>query len=221
MERPQVQIQDLSKWYQVDGRRIVILDRISLTIEKGEFIAIMGPSGSGKTTLMNIIGCLDRPSSGQYMLYGKDVGNLDDDRVSELRNLHFGFVFQTFYLIPYITVLENALLPSLYQPHPFLRAQAEELLERLGLKDRLHFKPNQLSGGQQQRVAIARALINAPEIVLADEPTGQLDTATGGEIMDLLQEANQEARTIIVVTHDAEVASYASRKVRILDGKLQ
>jgi ABC-type lipoprotein export system ATPase subunit len=170
---------------------------------------------------MNIIACLDRPSSGQYLLDGKDVGNLDDDRVSELRNLHFGFVFQTFYLIPYITVLENALLPSLYQPHPFPRAQAEELLERLGLKDRLHFKPNQLSGGQQQRVAIARALINAPEIVLADEPTGQLDTATGGEIMDLLQEANQEGRTIIVVTHDAEVASYASRKVRILDGKLQ
>jgi ABC-type lipoprotein export system ATPase subunit len=220
-QTPQIQTQDLCKWYQVDNRRVMILDHINLTIERGEFVAIMGPSGSGKTTLMNIIGCLDRPSTGRYLLDGNDVVDLDDDRISELRNRHLGFVFQTFYLIPYISVLDNTLLPSLYQARSSPKPRAEELLGRLGLRERIHFKPNQLSGGQQQRVAIARALINAPEIILADEPTGQLDTTTGEEIMDLLQEANQDGRTIIVVTHDAAVASYAGRTIRILDGKLQ
>ncbi len=181
---------------------------------------IMGTSGSGKTTLMNILGCLDVPTAGRYIFAGKEVSNLTDDELSVIRNEHIGFVFQNFYLLQYATVLENVLLPTLYveRRRDSIEKRANELLQLVGLKDRIKFKPTQLSGGEQQRVAIARALINDPELILTDEPTGQLDSNTAREIINLLMKMNELGKTLVIITHDQDVASYAKRIIHIRDG---
>jgi len=213
-------MEDIRKAYIMGDLEIEVLKGINLSIEKGEFVAIMGTSGSGKTTLMNIIGCLDVPTSGRYILSDREVSNLTDDELSEIRNEHIGFVFQNFYLLPYATVLENVLLPSLYfKDH---RDNAEKhatgLLRLVGLAERAKFRPNQLSGGEQQRVAIARALINEPDIILADEPTGQLDSKTAKEIMEIISTMNEKGKTVILITHDSAIAAYAKRLIQIKDG---
>lgn len=201
---------------------IKVLKGISVDVPQGEFVALQGTSGSGKSTLLHIIGLLDRATSGTYELLGKDVSALDDDHQSDLRNLSLGFVFQSFYLIPYATALENVILPGLYsgRPRSELVARAEHLMEQVGLADRMDFKPSRLSGGQQQRVAMARALLNEPKIILADEPTGQLDSATSGEIMKLFQTVHDAGTTIVLVTHDEDVAREAGRIIRLHDGKI-
>ncbi len=213
-------MEDVRKTYMIGNVPVEILKGLNLKIEKGEFVAIMGASGSGKTTLMNIIGCLDIPTSGRYILAGKEVSSLSDDELSVIRNEHIGFVFQNFYLLPYATVLENVLLPTLYieTRKDSLEKRASELLKMVGLEERMRFKPNQLSGGEQQRVAIARALINEPDLLLADEPTGQLDSKTAGEIMQLLKDMHAKGKTIIVITHDPVIAGYAQRIIHIKDG---
>jgi len=213
-------LEDIRKTYRMGNLDVEVLKGINLKIETGEFVSIMGTSGSGKTTLMNIIGCLDVPTSGRYVLTDKDVSHLTDDELSVIRNGHVGFVFQNFYLLPYATVVENILLPTLYVEHHRDGAEkhAQELLHLVGLEERAKFKPTQLSGGEQQRVAIARALINNPELVLADEPTGQLDSTTSTEIMGLFRKMNEQGKTILLITHDAAVASYAKRIVHIRDG---
>ncbi len=213
-------LEDIRKSYKMGDADIEVLRGIDLQVEKGEFLAIMGTSGSGKTTLMNIIGCLDVPTSGRYILADKEVSRLSDDELSLIRNEHIGFVFQNFYLLPYATVLENVLLPSLYveKRRDNFEQKAVELLQIVGLKERMKFKPPQLSGGEQQRVAIARALINEPDLLLTDEPTGQLDSKTAVEIMDLIVEMNKNGKTVIVITHDPNIAAYAGRTVRISDG---
>ena len=213
-------LEDIRKSYKMGDTDIEVLRGINLQVEKGEFVAIMGTSGSGKTTLMNIIGCLDVPTSGRYMLADKEVSRLSDDELSLIRNEHIGFVFQNFYLLPYATVLENVLLPSLYveKRRDNFEQKAAELLQTVGLRERMKFKPPQLSGGEQQRVAIARALINEPELLLTDEPTGQLDSKTAVEIMDLLVQMNKNGKTVIVITHDPNIAGYAGRTVGIKDG---
>ena len=213
-------LEDIRKSYKMGDADIEVLRGIDLQVEKGEFLAIMGTSGSGKTTLMNIIGCLDVPTSGRYILADKEVSRLSDDELSLIRNEHIGFVFQNFYLLPYATVLENVLLPSLYveKRRDNFEQKAVELLQIVGLKERMKFKPPQLSGGEQQRVAIARALINEPDLLLTDEPTGQLDSKTAVEIMGLLVEMNKNGKTVIVITHDPNIAAYAGRTVRISDG---
>ncbi len=206
-----------------EGRRGVhVLKGISLEIARGEFMALQGTSGSGKSTLLQIIGLLDRATSGSYRLLGHDAQGLDDDAQSDLRNQALGFIFQSFYLIPYATALENVVLPGLYShtPRSELRRRAAELLERVGLGDRMDFRPAGLSGGQQQRVAMARALLNEPDIILADEPTGQLDSRTSREIMALFQDVNESGKTIVLVTHDEEVARVAQRTVHLADGKI-
>ena len=213
-------LEDIRKSYKMGDTDIEVLRGINLQIEKGEFVAIMGTSGSGKTTLMNIVGCLDVPTSGRYVLADKEVSRLSDDELSLIRNEHIGFVFQNFYLLPYATVLENVLLPSLYveKRRDNFEQKAAELLQTVGLRERMKFKPPQLSGGEQQRVAIARALINEPELLLTDEPTGQLDSKTAVEIMDLLVQMNKNGKTVIVITHDPNIAAYAGRTVGIKDG---
>jgi putative ABC transport system ATP-binding protein len=214
-------LQDVRKSYTIGDEAVEVLKGINLQVEYGEFLAIMGPSGSGKTTLMNILGCLDVPTSGQYFIAEKEVSRLSDDELSVLRNEHIGFVFQNFYLMPYATVLENALLPTLYmEKHRDggTGKRAMEILDLVGLKDRAKFKPNQLSGGQQQRVAIARALINNPEMILADEPTGQLDSKTAREILELLSRMNETGKTVIVITHDPVTAAFAGRTIHLKDG---
>jgi putative ABC transport system ATP-binding protein len=214
-------LEKVKKTYTIGEDAVEVLKGIDLRIDQGEFAAIMGPSGSGKTTLMNILGCLDVPTSGQYILAGNEVSHLSDDELSVLRNEHIGFVFQNFYLMPYATVLENVLLPTLYaerQTDGKTGKKAFEILDLVGLTDRAKFKPNQLSGGQQQRVAIARALINNPEMVLADEPTGQLDSKTAAEIMGLLNRMNERGKTVIVITHDPATAAYAKRIIHLKDG---
>jgi len=214
-------LEDVKKTYRIGEEEVEVLKGINLRIDRGEFIAIMGPSGSGKTTLMNILGCLDVPSSGRYTIADKEVNSLSDDDLSVLRNEHIGFVFQNFYLLSYATVIENVLLPTLYVERArdgVARKRALEILALVGLGDRGKFKPNQLSGGQQQRVAIARALINDPDLILADEPTGQLDSKTAEEIMKLLAAMNERGKTVAVITHDSAVAAHARRTVRILDG---
>jgi putative ABC transport system ATP-binding protein len=216
-------MRDVTKAYRIGTEDVAVLRGVDLDIEGGEFVAIMGTSGSGKTTLMNLIGCLDVPTSGRYVLADKEVSGLSDDELSEIRNEHIGFVFQSFYLLPYATVLENVLLPTLYKERSKDgdgRKRAVSLLRLVGLEDRARFRPNQLSGGQQQRVAIARALVNDPEILLADEPTGQLDSSTAREIMALLTDMNRRGKTVIVVTHDAEIAGYAKRVIQIRDGMI-
>lgn len=215
-------IEGLTKSFKMGEQEVHVLRGIDLKIKKGEFAAIMGPSGSGKTTLMNIIGCLDIPTSGVYILAGKEVSNLTDDELSIIRNEHIGFIFQSFFLLPYATVIENVLLPSLYVEKDSIdfKKRAKEILKLVGLEDKMKYKPNQLSGGQQQRVAIARSLINDPDLLLADEPTGQLDSTTSTEIMNLLKEMNNKGKTVILITHDQNVAKYANRIINIVDGKI-
>jgi ABC-type lipoprotein export system ATPase subunit len=213
-------MEDVRKTFRMGDDAVEVLRGIDLAIAPGEFAAIMGTSGSGKSTLMNLIGCLDVPTSGRYLLAGREVLGLQDDDLSELRNAHIGFVFQSFYLLPYATVLENVLLPTLYREsakdHP--EDHAIELLRLIGLEARMRFRPNRLSGGEQQRVAICRALMNDPELLLADEPTGQLDGRTAVEIMNLFVKMNERGKTVIVVTHDPAIAAYAKRIIRIRDG---
>lgn len=199
---------------------IEVLKGITLGIDRGEFVALQGTSGSGKSTLLHIIGLLDRPTDGIYRLLGQDTSTLDDDKQSDFRNLSLGFIFQSFYLIPYATALENVILPGLYsgKPRTELQARAELLLEQVGLSDRMDFRPSRLSGGQQQRVAMARAMLNKPDIVLADEPTGQLDSTTSAEIMKLFHTVHEAGQTIVLVTHDEDVAGEAGRIIRLSDG---
>jgi putative ABC transport system ATP-binding protein len=214
-------MENVKKTFTIGGDvSVEVLKGVNLNVDKGEFIAIMGTSGSGKSTLMNLIGCLDVPTSGRYLLAGREVLGRQDDDLSELRNAHIGFVFQSFYLLPYATVLENVLLPTLYREKALSHAEkrAVDLLHLVGLEKRMHFRPNRLSGGEQQRVALCRALMNDPEMILADEPTGQLDSKTASEIMSLLAEMNKQGKTVILVTHDAAIASYARRVIHIKDG---
>jgi putative ABC transport system ATP-binding protein len=215
-----ISLKDITKTYHLESLEVPVLKRINLSIEQGEYVAIMGASGSGKSTLMNIIGCLDRPTSGQYFLAGQDLTTLDDDELADIRNQYIGFVFQQFNLLPKLTSLSNVMLPMIYADVDKLQRieQATAALVQVGLKDRLQNSPNQLSGGQQQRVAIARALVNHPALVLADEPTGALDSTTSKEIMDLLTELNQQGTTIAIVTHDANVAARTKRIIRMVDG---
>jgi putative ABC transport system ATP-binding protein len=215
-----ISLKDITKTYHLESLEVPVLKRINLSIEEGEYVAIMGASGSGKSTLMNIIGCLDRPSSGQYFLAGQDLTKLDDDELADIRNQYIGFVFQQFNLLPRLTSLANVMLPMIYADVDKSQRveQATEALVQVGLSDRIQNRPNQLSGGQQQRVAIARALVNHPALVLADEPTGALDTKTSEEIMNLLTELNQQGTTIAIVTHDANVAARTKRIIRMVDG---
>lgn len=217
-----IDLRNIRKSYFVGDRELPILKGIDLSITRGEFVILMGVSGSGKTTLMNIIGLLDKQTEGDYTFAGTRVDGLDDERLADMRNTYIGFVFQQFFLLPYLDAIENVLIPIVYSKkgikHP--REKAKMLLGKFGLEQRIHNKPSQLSGGEQQRVAIARALVNDPEIILADEPTGALDSKTGGEIMDLFQMLNEEGKTIIVVTHDPKLATFGKRLVRIEDGAI-
>lgn len=219
---PIIDLEQIGKIYLQGDLTIEVLKGIDLSVAPGEFIALQGASGSGKSTLMHILGLLDRPSSGRYLFQGQNVAQLADDRLSELRNQQFGFIFQSFYLVPYVTALENVMLPGLYSTTPTreLRQRAQHLLEQVGLADRMHFRPSQLSGGQQQRVAMARALINDPPLLLADEPTGQLDSTTSAGIMELLREMHHQGRTVILVTHEAEVSAAAERIIVLHDGRI-
>lgn len=217
-----IEARGLGRVYPSGQGALTALHNVSVEIASGDYVAVMGPSGSGKSTFMNLIGCLDRPNSGRVLIDGVDVGRLDDDRVSRLRNRLIGFVFQSFNLLPRADALANVELPMLYAglPRARRRARARELLMRVGLAERMDHTPAQLSGGQQQRVAIARALANTPQLILADEPTGALDSRTGAEIMDLFDELNREGLTIIMVTHDETVARRARRILRFSDGRL-
>lgn len=215
-----IRVQDVWKTYQVGEQQVHALRGLSLDIEKGEYTALMGPSGSGKSTLMNMLGCLDTPTSGQYHLAGEDVGQLDDDALADIRNRRIGFVFQTFNLMPRYTALENVALPMVYAGvSKAERVQrATEVLKQVGLADRMDHRPNELSGGQRQRVAVARALVNRPDLLLADEPTGNLDTKTSIEIMALFEEIHAAGNTVIIVTHEEDIAAHTKRVVRLRDG---
>ncbi len=216
-----IEIRKLSRTFHQGELEVRVLKEINLAIDAGEFIAIMGASGSGKSTLMYIIGCLDSPTSGSYFLEGRDVSVLDDDSLSHIRNESLGFIFQSFYLIPYLSVLENVLVPTLYSSRSLnFRDRAMDLLKEVNLEERTGFLPAELSGGQKQRVAIVRSLINDPEIVLADEPTGQLDSRSSGQVMEILSRLNRQGKTIILVTHDPETASYAKRTIFLKDGRI-
>ncbi|MGH7561490.1 MAG: ABC transporter ATP-binding protein [Gemmatimonadales bacterium] len=216
-----IELADLRKTYRKGGEEIHALDGVSLTIARGEFLAIVGPSGSGKSTLMNVVGLLDRPDSGRYLMDGRDVGTLTPDEQASVRNRRIGFVFQLFHLLPRTTAVENAELPLVYSDRPAPRGLGLQALKRVGLADRASHLPGELSGGQQQRVAIARALVLEPDIILADEPTGNLDSRSAGEILEVFRELNASGTTIVVITHDAEVARYAARTIAIADGRLR
>ncbi|OUM97729.1 MAG: macrolide ABC transporter ATP-binding protein [Paenibacillaceae bacterium ZCTH02-B3] len=219
---PLILMEDIRKTYRMGSETIHALNGIDLRVNHGDFVAIVGPSGSGKSTLMNVMGCLDTPTSGKYLLDGADVTRLSDNRLAEIRNRKIGFIFQNFQLLPRLTALQNVELPLIYRGVPARerREKAVETLRRVGLGERLHHLPGQLSGGQQQRVAIARALVGDPPLLLADEPTGALDTKTSRDLLDLLQRLNEEGRTIVLITHDPEVAARAKRIVRITDGTM-
>jgi len=217
---PLIRFQKISRRYQMGAETIHALRDVSLEIQRGEYVAIMGPSGSGKSTLMNLIGCLDTPTGGEYELNGVQVSQMDDNQLADIRNKEIGFIFQTFNLLPRSDALRNVELPLIYSGMAAeeRRAVALEALRNVGLADRIHHRPNELSGGQRQRVAVARALVNRPSILLADEPTGNLDTKTGAEIMALFAELSKQGNTIIVVTHEEDVAKHARRILRIRDG---
>lgn len=218
-----IHLEDLRKSYYLGKQELPVLKGIDLEIEKNDFVALMGPSGSGKSTLMNILGCLDTLSSGKYILNGKDVSQLPDDALAEIRNQEIGFVFQQFNLLPRLTALENVALPLIYAgvPKKERNERAMEMLGKVNLQDRSHHKPNELSGGQIQRVAIARALVNNPSIILADEPTGNLDSKTSTEIMHLISEIHKLGNTVVLVTHEEDIAGYAHRVVRLKDGIIE
>jgi putative ABC transport system ATP-binding protein len=215
-----IRLQNISRLYQMGSETIHALRDVSLEIERGEYVAIMGPSGSGKSTLMNLLGCLDTPTSGTYELNGVNVSDMDDNELAEIRNREIGFVFQTFNLLPRSNALRNVELPLIYSGMggEERRRTALETLSQVGLADRVHHKPNEMSGGQRQRVAVARALVNSPSIILADEPTGNLDSKTGEEIMALFAELSRKGNTIFVVTHEEDIARHAQRILRIRDG---
>ena len=218
-----IDIVDVRKVYEMGENAVNALDGVSVQIGAGEYVAIMGPSGSGKSTLMNIVGCLDTPTSGSYKLRGTEIRNRDDDELARIRNQEIGFIFQTFHLLPRADALHNVELPLIYAGRPATerRERARTLLDMVGLSDRMHHRPNELSGGQRQRVAIARALVNSPSIVLADEPTGNLDSRTGFEIMALLDEIHRKGNTVILVTHEEDIAAHAHRVIRLRDGRIE
>jgi len=218
-----IRTDDLWKTYQMGSETIHALRAVTLEIERGEFLAVMGPSGSGKSTLMNILGCLDSPSRGDYHLNGKPVSTMDDDALAHIRNREVGFVFQVFNLLPRATALHNVEMPLIYSHVPAVERlrRASEALEIVDLKDRIDHRPNELSGGERQRVAIARALINKPSIILADEPTGNLDSKTSHEIMELLTKLHRDGNTLILVTHEDEISAYADRVIHLLDGQVE
>lgn len=218
-----IEIKELKKIYEVGGQEIQALRGVDLSISEGEFVAIMGPSGSGKSTMMNVIGCLDHPDTGKYYLDGYSILDARENELSEIRNQKLGFVFQKFYLLPRTTALANVELPMMYAgiPAKERRERAVEALRSVGLAERMYNKPNELSGGQQQRVSIARALVNNPVILLADEPTGALDTKTSIEIMELFQGLNEQGKTIVLVTHELEIAEYAKRLISFRDGNIE
>lgn len=217
-----VNMQNICKSYYMGEEELKILHEVNLKVNSGEFLSILGPSGSGKSTMMNIIGCLDVPSSGNYILSGNNINDLDEIDLAKARNKEIGFVFQSFHLLPRMTALQNVELPLIYSglPSSERKKRAEAILKRVGLEDKMRNLPNQLSGGQQQRVAIARALVTEPTILLADEPTGALDQKTGAQVMELFEELNKDGRTIIMITHDNDIARHAKRVVKILDGYL-
>lgn len=217
-----LRLNDLKKYYQMGETTVRALDGVDLSIQKNEFIAVMGASGSGKSTLLNILGCLDTPTEGSYVLNGTEVSHLDDDELSVIRNEHLGFVFQSFNLLPRYNALKNVTLPLMYSERSpgEHKERAVEMLELVGLGNRMHHRPSQLSGGERQRVAIARALVNEPDIIMADEPTGNLDTSTSTEIMALLQQLHTRGQTIIMVTHEKEIAAYATRVILLKDGRI-
>jgi putative ABC transport system ATP-binding protein len=223
MAEPVIETQDLAKDYRLGAHVVHALRGVSVTIDAGELVAIMGPSGSGKTTLLNVVGLLDSPSTGSYKLVGDEVAKLSDRKRSQLRNKRFGFVFQIYNLLPRLTAAENVMIPLIYGgvPRRERRPRAEAALEAVALKDRMRHRPSELSGGEQQRVAIARALVNEPSVILADEPTGNLDSKSGAAIMDLIQQLHRERKvTVVLVTHDASVAARAERTVQLKDGQV-
>jgi len=223
MPDPILQLSEIRKSYFLGKQELPVLKGITMNIKKNEYVALMGPSGSGKSTLMNILGCLDSPTAGSYILNGKDVSKMDDGELAEVRNKEIGFVFQQFNLLPRLTAAENVALPLIYagvSRQERIR-RAEAVLEKVKLEDRMHHKPNELSGGQCQRVAIARALINNPSIILADEPTGNLDSRTSYEIMDILGKIHTDGNTVIIVTHEEDISEYAHRVVRLKDGQIE
>jgi len=217
-----IRLQDISRFFQVGTEIVRALVDISLNIYRNEFVALMGPSGSGKSTMMNLLGCLDTPTKGSYFLNGVDVSKMSDNELADVRNKEIGFIFQTFNLLPRSTALDNVILPLIYAGIPKIKRvlKAKETLEQVQLGDRINHRPNELSGGQRQRVAVARALVNSPSIVLADEPTGNLDSKTSIEIMGLLEEIHRQGNTIILVTHEEDIALHAHRIIRLLDGRI-
>ena len=218
--RPLVELDQVRKVYGSGPAAVVALAGVSLTVHAGDFLAVMGPSGSGKSTLMHILGCLDSPTSGGYLFAGDDVGRLSEADLAYVRNRRIGFVFQQFHLLPRLTAWRNVELPLLYREAQGRRAAALRALEQVGLADRVEHRPTEMSGGQQQRVAIARALVTDPDLILADEPTGNLDSGSSHEILAMLQRLNQDGRTVVLITHDAEIAKTANRRVRMRDGRL-
>jgi putative ABC transport system ATP-binding protein len=225
MSQPLIKVQDLTKVYQMGEVEVHALRGVSIDIEQGEWVAIMGPSGSGKSTLMHIIGCLDTPTDGSYLLNGVNVGKMNDDQLASIRNREIGFVFQTFNLLSRATALKQVMLPLQYSRNGVApaerRKRAVEVLEKVGLGDRLKHRPTELSGGQQQRVAIARALVNNPQILMVDEPTGNLDSVSGREIMDIFHRLHEEGITVVMVTHDTEISSEAERVLHLFDGRIR
>ena len=223
MNQEVIRLEDITRYFRVGSEVVRALRGVSLTIKRNEFVALMGPSGSGKSTLMNLLGCLDTPTAGRYMLNGKDVSKLDDSDLAEIRNREIGFVFQTFNLLPRLTALENVALPMIYAGSPKAERleRAMQVLDDVKLSDRVKHKPNELSGGQRQRVAIARALVNQPSILLADEPTGNLDSVISEEIMKLFAEIHRKGNTLVMVTHEHDIAMHAHRIVKLKDGEVE